>query len=161
MKLDIINFKKASEELRLNVVNILFNHWEEKYIKNAQIYEENELKIFLDKQYKVFIFTESNNFIGTITISNDSLQSHTGYKTFWISNVYVIDTYRNKGIGSIILNYAEEYLKSKGIQYVALTAEGTGNNCTTRICNYYKKHGYKQIGFDQTSGYPIFMKSLT
>jgi GNAT superfamily N-acetyltransferase len=170
MKLEIIDFRKASEELRIDVVKTLYSQWGSEYKKYANIFDEDLLESFLDKQYAVFIFTTpmsstspaniNKSFIGTITISNEAFQPPIGYKTFWISNLLVIEKYRSIGVGSEMIKYAEDFLKTIGIQYVALTAQGTGTNCSTKICNYYKNHGYKQIGFHPVSGYPIFMKSL-
>jgi GNAT superfamily N-acetyltransferase len=174
MKLAVIEFNDATQELRDDVVKTMFSYWEDDYEKYARIYSENDLEAFLEKQYAVYIFVDMANtslspaqvppkFVGTVTLSNDNGQPSLGYKTFWISNLFVVESFRNQGLGSYILHFTEKRLKSNGIPYVALTAEGEGlqnNQCNTKICGFYKRHGYKQIGFHPVSGNPIFMKSL-
>jgi GNAT superfamily N-acetyltransferase len=173
-KLAVIEFNDAPQELRGDIVKTLHDHWEDAYEKYARIFTEDDLSAFLDRQYSVPIFVDRSEistspanippkFLGTVTISNDIGQPSLGFKAFWISNLYVIETYRNKGLGSYILRYTEDYLKKMGITYVALTADDDKlhkNPCNTKICNFYKRHGYKQIGFHPASGNPIFMKSL-
>lgn len=175
MTISVIEFRDASQELKDDVVKILHQYWEDEYEKYAHIYTEDDLSDFLDRQYSVLIFIDKSHistmpanvspkFLGTVTISNETNQPSMGFKAFWISNLFVIESQRDNGLGSSILKYTEDYLKYLGITYVALTASSEGQDtkqyCSTRICNFYKRQGYKQIGFHPISGHPIFMKSL-
>lgn len=171
MRLQIQDFRDCDQTLRYDVVKVLYAQWDKSYEKYARIYSEDDLMKFLDKQVIVFVFTLAKNqdlgieypnkaaaktqtLVATLTISNDSNQPALAGKTYWISNLLVSEDYRNFGVGSGILKYAEEHIAGSGIQYVALTVENDNN----RLWDYYKKKGYKQVGFYPISGNPIFLK---
>ena len=174
MRLQIQDFRDCDQTLRYDVVKVLYTQWDKSYEKYARIYSEDDLMKFLDKQVIVFVFTLAKNqdqvpdkiefpnkaaaktqtLVATLTISNDTNQPVLAGKTYWISNLLVSEDYRNFGVGSGILKYAEEHIAGSGIQYVALTVENDNN----RLWDYYKKRGYKQVGFYPISGNPIFLK---
>lgn len=173
MRLQIQDFRDCDQTLRYDVVKALYAQWDKSYEKYARIYSEDDLMEFLDKQVIVFVFTLAKNqdlslgiqypnkaaaktqtLVATLTISNDSNQPVLAGKTYWISNLLVTEDYRNYGVGSGILKYAEEYIVGSSVQYVALTVENDNN----RLWDYYKKRGYKQVGFYPISGNPIFLK---
>ena len=174
MRLQIQDFRDCDQTLRYDVVKVLYTQWDKSYEKYARIYSEDDLMKFLDKQVIVFVFTLAKNqdqvpdkieypnkaaaktqtLVATLTISNDTNQPVLAGKTYWISNLLVSEDYRNFGVGSGILKYAEEPSAGSGIQYVALTVENDNN----RLWDYYKKRGYKQVGFYPISGNPIFLK---
>ncbi|RPI12494.1 MAG: GNAT family N-acetyltransferase [Ignavibacteriae bacterium] len=55
--------------------------------------------------------------------------------------------YQNKGIGEMMMNYIEDYVKSKGIKELALdTAEQAQH-----LIDYYSKRGYKFVGYHKWS----------
>ncbi len=55
--------------------------------------------------------------------------------------------YQCKGVGGMLMDYLEKYVKEKGIKELALdTAEQAQH-----LIDYYSKRGYKQIGYHQWS----------
>lgn len=170
MRLQIQDFRDCDQTLRYDVVKALYAQWDKSYEKYARIYSEDDLMQFLDKQVIVFVFTlakledkieypnkaaaKTQTLVATLTVSNDANQPALAGKTYWISNLLVSEDYRNFGVGSGILKYAEEHIAASGIKYIALTVENDNN----RLWDYYKKRGYKQVGFYPVSGNPIFLK---
>lgn len=175
MRLQIQDFRDCDQTLRYDVVKALYVQWDKSYEKYARIYNEDDLMEFLDKQVIVFVFTlvknpdqvlgieypnkaaaKTQTLVATLTISNELNQPVLAGKTYWISNLLVTKDYRNFGVGSGILKYAEKHIAESGIFYVALTVENDNN----RLWDYYKKKEYKQVGFYPISGNSIFLKIL-
>jgi GNAT superfamily N-acetyltransferase len=170
MRLQIQDFRDCDQTLRYDVVKALYTQWDKSYEKYARIYSEDDLMQFLDKQVIVFVFTlgkipdkieypnkaaaKTQTLVATLTISNDANQPVLAGETYWISNLFVTEDYRNFGVGSAILKYAEEYIVGLNIKYIALTVENDNN----RLWDYYKKRGYKPVGSYPISGNPIFLK---
>uniref|UniRef100_A0A6C0E674 N-acetyltransferase domain-containing protein n=1 Tax=viral metagenome TaxID=1070528 RepID=A0A6C0E674_9ZZZZ len=63
-----------------------------------------------------------------------------------IENIFVDDKHRNKGYGSIIINYLVKYATDKGCYRIDLI-------CTPDITSYYK-----QFGFEETMGMKMLIK---
>lgn len=61
-----------------------------------------------------FVAKENNNIVGIIT-------GHSYYKEIHISDLIVLEQYRNKKIGSKLIEKVEEYYKNKGFENINLT----------------------------------------
>ena len=55
-----------------------------------------------------------------------------------VRSMAVLDTYKGKGIGSLILNHIEQLAKEKGIKHIVLDAR-------ENAINFYEKNGYTII----------------
>ena len=82
--------------------------------------------------YKSFAFVakEESKIIGIIT-------GNSYYKEVHISDLIVLEQYRNKHIGSKLLETVENYYKNKGYENINLTTYGF------QALEFYKKCGFK------------------
>ena len=82
--------------------------------------------------YKSFAFVakEGNKIIGIIT-------GNSYYKEVHISDLIVLEQYRNKHIGSKLMETVENYYKNKGYENINLTTYGF------QALEFYKKCGFK------------------
>ena len=77
-----------------------------------------------------FIAKEDGNFVGIIT-------GNSYYKEVHISDLIVINEYRNKHIGSKLMQTVEDYFKDKGFENINLTTYGF------QAPEFYKKCGFE------------------
>lgn len=82
--------------------------------------------------YKSFAFVakEGNKIIGIIT-------GNSYYKEVHISDLIVLEQYRNKHIGSKLIETVESYYKNKGFENINLTTYGF------QAPEFYKKCGFE------------------
>lgn len=101
---------------------------------------KEDLKRFIaNDNFLVNILTENNETFGIIIAGvhqNDT--SSIGF----IYNIYISDNYRNKGYGTMAMNKAIEFCKSKNCNKIALNV-GATNTEAIKI--------YKRIGFQTTT----------
>lgn len=90
---------------------------DEKYLKMI----DDEFNKYANKNNVVcdyvsfsFVAKENNNIVGIIT-------GHSYYKEIHISDLIVLEQYRNKKIGSKLIEKVEEYYKNKGFENINLT----------------------------------------
>lgn len=57
-----------------------------------------------------------------------------------ITELYVNDAYQHQGIGSKLLSFAEDYLKSQNIENIQLFTEGQNRKAQA----FYEKNGYSK-----------------
>ncbi len=96
---------------------------------------------------KKFIQSEENYiFIGTINdkivafLYGYSLARPDGKNMFYIHSVDVIPGYQEKGIGTRLMDYVIDFIKSENKCYKFWVLADTDN---VRACNLYKKYGDK------------------
>ena len=77
-----------------------------------------------------FVALEDNKFIGIIT-------GNSYYKEIHISDLIVLEEYRNKKIGSMLVKAVEDFFMDKGFENINLTTYGF------QALEFYKKLGYK------------------
>ena len=77
-----------------------------------------------------FIAKEDNKVIGVIT-------GHSYYKEVHIADLIILEQYRNKHIGSILMKNVEEYYKNKGFDNMNVTTY------QFQALEFYKKCGFK------------------
>ena len=106
---------------------------------DEEIYEiiDEEFNKFATKNgivcnYKSFAFVaeEKSKIIGIIT-------GNSYYKEVHISDLIVLEQYRNKHIGSKLMETVENYYKNKGYENINLTTYGF------QALEFYKKCGFK------------------
>ncbi len=111
------------------------------YIENAakELYElmDNEFSKFAIKNgvicnYKSFNFVakENDKIVGII-------MGHSYYKEIYIENLIVLEEYRNKHIGTKLIETVENYFKNKGFENINLTTYNF------QAPEFYKKCGFK------------------
>lgn len=76
-----------------------------------------------------FVAKEDNKFVGIIT-------GNSYYKEVHISDLIILEQYRNKYIGSKLMETVENYYKNKGFENINLTTYGF------QAPEFYKKCGF-------------------
>lgn len=77
-----------------------------------------------------FIAKENNEILGFVT-------GHSYYKEVYIADLIVFEQYRNKHIGTKLMQAVEEYFKDKGFENINLTTR------SFQAPEFYKKCGFK------------------
>lgn len=77
-----------------------------------------------------FVAKEDNKIVGIIT-------GNSYYKEVHISDLIILEEYRNKQIGSKLVETVESYYKDKGLENINLTTYGF------QAPEFYKKCGFK------------------
>lgn len=113
-----IEYKDNLEEKFYNIINTEFNKYATK----------NDVTC----NYMPFAFVakEDNKVVGIIT-------GHSYYSEIHISELIVLEPYRNKHIGSKLVETVENYYKDKGFEHINLTTY-----------NFQAPEFYKKCGFE-------------
>jgi len=77
-----------------------------------------------------FVAEEDGKIIGLIT-------GHSYYEEVYIADLIVLEEYRNKHIGSMLMEEVEKYHRNKGYKNINLTTYGF------QALEFYKKCGYE------------------
>ena len=101
----------------------------------TEIYSQN-----ISQTHAIYLVAEfDSKVIGFISCHGQLLLHHLGY-VFEIQEFFVLDTYRNKGIGAILLAELENILKQKKI----VSFEVTAQNKRLQTHQFYLKNGFTQ-----------------
>jgi ribosomal protein S18 acetylase RimI-like enzyme len=135
--------------------NMIIRHAERKDFlwlkKNDRHIAENTLQIKIENK-EIYIVEEKEEPIGWLR-----------FNLFWdsipfMNMLYLLEEYRNKGIGKKLVNYWEDEMKTKGYKTV-LTSTQSNENAQ----HFYRKIGYTEIGGFKYLEDPfevIFMKKI-
>ncbi|MBN2504406.1 MAG: GNAT family N-acetyltransferase [Bacilli bacterium] len=66
-------------------------------------------------------------------------------KRLRVTEIWVKDDFRNKGIGSELLEHAKNNAKANGFRMIVLETQ----SCNVNAIDFYKKNGYEIIGYDK------------
>ena len=104
--------------------------------RTTQEIEKQTDKIFKESNGKLFVAEEKDKIVGFVyaTFSPGILKSG------WISEIFVAETFRQKGIGSQLIEKGIDWLKQKGAKRVELTAYKINH----KALSFYKKHQFKK-----------------
>ena len=91
---------------------------------------------------ELYVIKEKDEMIGFIEISLESWN-----RRLRISNIWVNDSRRHQGLGSMLMNKAMERAKELGARAIVLETQ----SCNDKAISFYKKHGFTMIGFDLIS----------
>jgi GNAT superfamily N-acetyltransferase len=89
-------------------------------IEVAHDYLEHLLQLSRQEKGKLFVVEINNEIVGMVSVVIENYKKHmikTG-KVAFISDVIILPEYKDKGIMKDLLGKAEEYARSKGIQYI-------------------------------------------
>lgn len=104
-----------------NFYNIIDNEFNKFAIKNG---------VICNYEPFTFIAKENNELVGIIT-------GHSYYKEVHINDLIIFEQYRNKHIGSKLLETVENYYKNKGFENINLSTY-----------NFQAPEFYKKCGFE-------------
>jgi ribosomal protein S18 acetylase RimI-like enzyme len=106
-----------------------------KHLYRDALYLEPTFSCYLDKHYKPFVYEKDGKIIGVIVLQQD-------YLMIDVFNLYVDIDHRGKGIGQVLMNFAEEYTRKKKLHGVKV--ETSKDN--ERAQSFYLKCGYQKVG---------------
>ncbi len=106
-----------------------------KHLYRDALFLEPTFSCYLDKHYKPFVYEEDGKIIGVIVLQQDYLMVD-------IFNLYVDIDHRGKGIGRILLNFAEEYARRKKLHGVKVETSEDNKEAQS----LYLKCGYQKVG---------------
>ena len=115
----------------------------ENYIKENLSYEklEEEIKNINSKFYLVF---NNEEVVAYMKVNFDGAQTEEGYdNTLEVQRIYVLQEYKNKAIGKMLMKKAMEISKKNNLSYIWL---GVWEHNINAI-KFYEKHGF--IKFDE------------
>ncbi|SDN65529.1 GNAT family N-acetyltransferase [Alkalicoccus daliensis] len=138
----------------------------EDYHKLSSIRKVNEVPSLEKKFYSellsgnrlTFIYTENYQFLGegSLVFTHEDPDFTILNQRVYLSRMIVKDTYRNRGIGSILLQYLIKTAKDLG--YKEITIGVDLDNLNAR--HLYKKHGFTEVIFTGEDEYGAFEKLL-
>ncbi|MEN2766288.1 GNAT family N-acetyltransferase [Ornithinibacillus xuwenensis] len=105
------------------------------FASECQAFLENALK---GNQWFIWVAEEKERVVSHIFIELIYKVPRPGRKTYpftYMTNVYTIPEYRNKGIGSKLLSSINKWIKENNYEFVIVWA-------SDESVNYYKKNGY-------------------
>jgi GNAT superfamily N-acetyltransferase len=115
----------------------------------ATYISDEDAKELIDRG-ECFVAELDGKIIGTILLYAKGKNSPEFYKRDDVAvfGKFAVDPlYQNQGIGGMLMDYIEQYVKSKGIKELALdTAEQAAH-----LIEYYKKRGFRFIGYQKWS----------
>jgi ribosomal protein S18 acetylase RimI-like enzyme len=113
------------------------------------------MKNYLKKQDNKYFLAYHNSIpIGYLHVTHDDKKNK---DTSYISELYVLDVYRGRGIGKKLVKHHYTYLKRLGIKKSVLT---TAKNKNKKTINFYKKLGYKTIEENKKENYVHLSKEI-
>ena len=113
-----IEYQKDLDEKYYKIINTEFNKF------------ANKKEVTCNYTPFAFIAKENEKFVGIIT-------GNSYYKEIHISDLIVMEEYRNKKIGSKLLKTVEDFYRDKGFENINLTTYGF------QAPEFYKKCGFK------------------
>lgn len=89
---------------------------------------------------------EDENSVAFVAVDNEVICGYCGVNTIleegYITNVAVLENYRNQGIGRMLVNALLDFAKEKSLAF--LTLEVRKSN--TPAINLYSKNGFEKVG---------------
>ena len=147
-----IHLLKDKQEYINRIADINFNTWHDFYDNNA--YEDitcvNEYIDYLKENcyndnfpvQLVAVKNLNNNeeYVGSVSLIDDDFPEISRDK-IWITELYVEEKHRNKGIAKLLINAALDIAKEKKLKEIYLS-------CLDNLFNYYIKIGFEYSGIN-------------
>lgn len=142
MDIEIRNAIYEDKDILNEMLEKLIRYEKENY--NINVKEDFKITSFFDKKLKennsiVLVACYNNLVIGYIYAYVDDDNKITNYKEAFVNSVYVEEKYRNKKVGTKLINELIEILKAKDIKFVSI--DNIASNIEAR--SLYEKLGFK------------------
>lgn len=120
-----------------DLLKILFEQEEEFYYERNR--QENAIKTLLasPRLGHILVIEVSGKVVGMITILY-TFSTALNEKVGLLEDMIIDHEYQNKGLGSILLNYALEFAKSKDLKRITLLADSTN----IKAHKFYEKNHF-------------------
>lgn len=115
-------------------------------IEGYNILQKNYRKLYFEKvlndvknyKGKIFLYEEDNKIVGIV--NNDEIETYDfkAPKRGRITELVISKNVRSKGIGTVLLKYMEDYLKSIGCKDILIGVFAYNDNAV----KFYRKNGY-------------------
>ncbi len=138
----------------------------EDYNKCSNIWDMNEkpklAKMFYDDLVSgnrvTFIYLENNDFKGegSLVFNNPDSDYTIPDKRIYLSHMIVKEEYRNRGIGSIIVDFLIDYAQALGFEEIALGVDIDNMNAR----HLYEKKGFTDVLYVGEDIYGEYVKLL-
>jgi ribosomal protein S18 acetylase RimI-like enzyme len=113
------------------------------------------MKDYLKKKDNKYFLAYHNSLpVGYLHVTHDDKKNK---KSSYLSELYVLDLYRNQGVGKRLVWFQWKYLKNRGITENVLTTAKYKNN---RTINFYKKLDYDLIKENKKRNIVYFSKKI-
>lgn len=151
--MEIVKFSEndSVEELT-NLLHSSYKRLADMGLKFVATYQTSEYTKSFLKNGECFIIKENEMIIATVMYYNSFFMKEEDapawYKKDFVSyfgKFAVMPGYQNKGIGGMLMDFLEEYAKSKGKTELALDT----SEKALHLIDYYKKRGYRFIEYHQ------------
>ena len=119
-------------------------------IEGYNILQKNYRKLYFEKvlndvknyKGKIFLYEEDNKIVGLVVgiVNNDEIETYDfkAPKRGRITELVISKNVRSKGIGTVLLKYMEDYLKSIGCKDILIGVFAYNDNAV----KFYRKNGY-------------------
>lgn len=119
-------------------------------IEGYNILQKNYRKLYFEKvlndvknyKGKIFLYEDDNKIVGLVVgiVNNDEIETYDfkAPKRGRITELVISKNVRSKGIGTVLLKYMEDYLKSIGCKDILIGVFAYNDNAV----KFYRKNGY-------------------
>lgn len=153
----IKKFSELTDEELNYIIDIHYNHWvrfNPKMKKENTIYKFTKMYTTDELPFGITLIDDSEVIIGFCVFKIENLKKYPEIFP-WLSDVMIIDKYRGKGYGQILLSHGEKILNELGYNIVYVW--------TDQAPEFYEKLGfkYKQEVEKNEGGYgQLFYKNI-
>lgn len=153
----IKKFSQLTESELNHLIDIHYNHWVKfnpKMQKENTIYKFSELYTKDELPFGIALIDDLDNIVGFCVFKIENLKKYPEIYP-WLSDVMILESYRGKGYGRLLLKYGEEILKDLGYKTIYVW--------TDQAPDFYKKLGfiYKQEVEKNEGGFgKLFYKEI-
>lgn len=130
------------------VASIYMQEWDWHFASEWNIHTYEEMKKDIEDNFLgcTYVALLDGVFIGTVAMFDSDLRSHEHLYP-WVSSLYVIPSYRNKGIGKMLVDYATSTIQGKSYLWCYTEHER----------NLYERWGFVLTDVTQYDGKPAWV----
>lgn len=133
----IKKFSELNNEELNSIIDIHYNYWKKfnpKMVRENTEYKFLELYTKNELPFGIALLDENDNIIGFCVFKLENLKKYPDIYP-WLSDIMILEEYRGRGYGRILISKGEEILKELGYEKVYIW--------TDQVPDFYKKLGYK------------------
>ena len=131
----LVELKEYIQNIDIEGYNILQKNYRKLYFEKVL----NDVKNY---KGKIFLYEEDNKIVGLVVgiVNNDEIETYDfmAPKRGRITELVISKNVRSKGIGTVLLKYMEDYLKSIGCKDILIGVFAYNDNAV----KFYRKNGY-------------------
>ncbi len=129
MNIDIHQFLESEADLvssliQKSLMSLIGQNYDEQTIKILCSFYQPEHILYYSKQDDMFTATIDSKIVGTVSLYGNRIR-----------NLFILPEYQGKGIGRILMDFIENYAKTKNIECIVL-------NSNLSAEGFYNKLGY-------------------